>query len=243
MHSADIVRIARQRAGITQRQLADRSGHPRETIARWETGAQEPPLSTLRHVVEACGLDLVTSLTTADRSLAEGVADQVALEPQARLRRLVPAPDYREVSRALSWLAKARSESVLIGDIAAVLLGAAQRPTVPAAEFVAADPVAMETEMRRGGLEPRDTEGRWVDTDRRAEWTLPTHGTLILAVGVPGTGDFVDLNRSALDITVGKTILRVAHPRDLLRIAEASPRADVRSRAPGLRALLSGFDA
>jgi hypothetical protein len=37
-----------------------------------------------------------------------------------------------------------------------------------------------------------------------------------------------------------KTSIRVAHPRDLLRMADASPRESERARVPGLRALLDG---
>lgn len=241
--SSDIIRIARYRAGITQQQLAVRSGHPRETIARWENGAQEPSFATLRDVVQACGLDLVASLARHDRSHREAVADQLRLGAEDRLRRLLPAAESDAVVRSLSWLAGARSRAIVIGDVAAVLSGSGQRPAEPAVEFVAADPVAIEDDMRAAGLEPRDTPERWSTEDRRATWTLPNHAPLVLASVVPGTRDFADLRRSSHELLVGRARVSVAHPRDLLRMAEASPREERRARAPALRALLVEWSA
>ena len=100
MTSSDIVRIARQRAGLTQRQLAQRSGHPRETIARWETGAREPSLESLRALVRACGLELVLALAAGDDSLTELVDDQLALAPVDRLQKLLPADEAADAMRA-----------------------------------------------------------------------------------------------------------------------------------------------
>jgi transcriptional regulator with XRE-family HTH domain len=234
------VRIARQRAGITQRQLADRTGRPRETIARWESGAMEPSLAALNEVVEACELDLVVHLTRRDTSLDELVEDQLAVSPAARLERLLPGAAKREALRALRWLARARSPAIVIGDIAAALQGAPQHPRDSHVEFVSGDPVAMEREMRDGGLDPFDTDERWADVDRRAPWLLPGGGTVVLASNVPGTDDYRDLRRAArtVDLPRGEHIA-AAHPRDLLRIAEASIHEDDWARAPGLRALLA----
>jgi hypothetical protein len=62
---------------------------------------------------------------------------------------------------------------------------------------------------------------------------------LAIARNIPGTGDYRDLRRSALPVTVDRrTMVLVAHPRDLLRIADASPRESERTRVPGLQALL-----
>src|SRR5919197_3645180 len=109
MPNRDIFRIARQRAGITQQQLADRSGHPRETIARWEPGGREPSLATLNALVAACDLDLVIHLARKDPSLGELVADQLELTATERLGRLMPATARDDTLRALRWLAEART--------------------------------------------------------------------------------------------------------------------------------------
>jgi transcriptional regulator with XRE-family HTH domain len=240
VRSRDIVRIARQRAGITQQQLADRSGHPRETIARWETGAREPSLATLKVLVAACDLDLVIHLAQKDPSLDALVADQLALTPTERLGRLMPTAVSDDALRALRWLADTRTPIIVIGGVAAVLQGGPQQPRDGQVEFVSADPFAMEAQMRVAGLTPIDTDERWAEIDRRAPWDLPDGGTIALASNVPGTRDYPDLRRSARSVQLDDgTRVPVAHPRDLLRMADASPRESERARVPGLRALLS----
>jgi transcriptional regulator with XRE-family HTH domain len=239
MTSSDVVRIARQRAGLTQQQLADRSGHPRETIARWESGAREPSLSSLLRLVEAANLELVVHLAKQDSSLAEAVEDQLELRPAERLDRLLPRAGKEEALRALTWLARARTPAIVIAGLAGALQGAPQRPGSGQVEFVSADPGAMAQEMRAAGLVPIDSEERWADEDARAVWALPEGGTLAIASRVPGTGDYRDLRRSAQTVDLGAgTSIAVAHPRDLLRMADASPRDAERARAPGVRALL-----
>jgi transcriptional regulator with XRE-family HTH domain len=239
MRAQDVIRIARDRAGLTQQQLATRSGRPRETIGRWEAGSQLPSLDAVSALVSECQLDLVLRLTKRDTSLADRVGEQLALPPAKRLGRLLPAADVREVKRSLRWLASARTQTVVIGQTGAALLGAPQRPDSPQVEFVADDPVAIDRELRAAGLVPVDVEDRWRETDAREPWTLPGGGTLVMARNLPGTGDYRDLRRSATPTSIdAKAAVIVAHPRDLLRIADASPRESERSRAPGLQALL-----
>ena len=243
MTSRDLVRIARQRAGITQQQLADRSGHPRETIARWETGAREPSLATLKALVAACDLELVIHLAHKDPSLEELVADQLALTPTERLERLIPTTTMDATLHALRWLAEARTPVIVIGGVAAVLQGGPQQPGEGQVEFVSGDPFAAEMAMRGAGLIPLDTDERWADVDRRAAWVLPDGGTVALASNVPGTRDYPDLRRTARTVQLDDgTRVPVAHPRDLLRMADASLRESERARVPGLRALLSRLD-
>jgi transcriptional regulator with XRE-family HTH domain len=235
----DIVRIARQRSGLTQQQLAERSGHPRETIARWETGAREPSLASLDALVAACDLDLVIHLARRDRSLNELVADQLTLTPAERVRRLMPSGASDDTFTALHWLARARTPVIVIGSLAAVLQGGPQPPSDASVAFVTGDPFAMEAEMRRAGLVPIDTASRWSDADTHAEWELPGGPAVVLASNIPGTQDYRDLRRAARTVELDDTSIAVAHPRDLLRIADASPRESERARVPGLRALLS----
>lgn len=56
--SSRVLRHARRRAGLTQRQLAARSGIPQETIARIESGRTDPRVGTLDRLLEACGWGL-----------------------------------------------------------------------------------------------------------------------------------------------------------------------------------------
>jgi DNA-binding XRE family transcriptional regulator len=49
------LRVCRLRAGLTQRQLADRCGLARSTIGAYEGGAAEPTAAALEHLVRALG--------------------------------------------------------------------------------------------------------------------------------------------------------------------------------------------
>lgn len=53
-----MLRYARSRAGLTQRELAARSGVPQATIARIERGRADPRVDTLDRLLEACGFGL-----------------------------------------------------------------------------------------------------------------------------------------------------------------------------------------
>jgi transcriptional regulator with XRE-family HTH domain len=85
-----MVREARRRAGLTQRQLAAKSGIPQETIARIERGRADPRVTTLDRLLEACELGLevmprlgIGSLTTTSDSSSSADSRH---KPMARLR-------------------------------------------------------------------------------------------------------------------------------------------------------------
>ena len=53
-----MLRDARHRAKLTQRQLAAKAGIPQETIARIECGRADPRINTLDRLLAACDLGL-----------------------------------------------------------------------------------------------------------------------------------------------------------------------------------------
>jgi len=53
-----MLKHARGRAGLTQRQLALKAGIPQETIARIESGRVDPRVGTLDRLLEGCGFGL-----------------------------------------------------------------------------------------------------------------------------------------------------------------------------------------
>ena len=53
-----MVRHARKRAGLTQRELAAKAGIPQESIARIERGRVDPRVGTLDRLLEACAFGL-----------------------------------------------------------------------------------------------------------------------------------------------------------------------------------------
>lgn len=102
MLSADLVREARLRAGLTQAELGRRLGKPQSTIARWETGAARPSLETLREAVRACGLEFTFGLANYDDSYLSHINRYLALSPAERVRGAVDrARVFRGIGEAV----------------------------------------------------------------------------------------------------------------------------------------------
>jgi transcriptional regulator with XRE-family HTH domain len=92
MTSADLLREARLRAGLTQAELGRAARCSQSAIARWESGRVQPSLETLRDLIRACRLELTFGLANYDDSYdhyinrlldmtpAERVADAIARE-------------------------------------------------------------------------------------------------------------------------------------------------------------------
>jgi transcriptional regulator with XRE-family HTH domain len=91
VRSADLIREARLRAGLTQYQLADRTGRDRSVIARWEQGAVAPSLETLVELVRACGFELPLELVPRDDADLERLRKNVLLSPERRVQRILQA--------------------------------------------------------------------------------------------------------------------------------------------------------
>ncbi len=85
MLSADLLREARLRSGLTQAELGRRVGKPASMISRWERGRVEPSLETLRRLVRACGLELGFRLAAYDDSYVNDIEEYLDLSPFARL--------------------------------------------------------------------------------------------------------------------------------------------------------------
>jgi len=62
----ELLKAARDRAGITQRELARRAGTSQAMVARIERGQQSPSIATLDRLVRACGLDLSVDIGFAE---------------------------------------------------------------------------------------------------------------------------------------------------------------------------------
>jgi len=91
MRSADLIREARLRAGLTQYELAERSGRDRSVIARWEQGTVAPNLETLVELVRACGFDLPLELVAHDPSREERLRKNALRSPERRVLRYLQA--------------------------------------------------------------------------------------------------------------------------------------------------------
>ena len=67
-YGGDLVREARKRAALTQRELAERAGTVQPVVARWESGRTAISLDDVRRLVRLCGFDLEIMLVPADDS-------------------------------------------------------------------------------------------------------------------------------------------------------------------------------
>jgi transcriptional regulator with XRE-family HTH domain len=88
---AEILRYARRRAGLTQRQLAERAGVPQPAIARIESGAVSPRVRTLLPLIEATGFafELAPRIGDGvDRTLIRSSLDR---SPEERVRAATAA--------------------------------------------------------------------------------------------------------------------------------------------------------
>ncbi|MCU1373307.1 MAG: hypothetical protein JWO68_593 [Actinomycetia bacterium] len=70
--AAALLREARRRAGLSQRQLGARAGVQQPVIAAYEGGRRQPSFPTLRRLLQAAGFDLDTRLR-AVRALPDDV--------------------------------------------------------------------------------------------------------------------------------------------------------------------------
>ena len=89
MRSATLIREARLRAGLTQAELAERSGKDRSVIARWEQDMVSPNVDTLIEVVRACGWDIPLELVPFDPDEQERLAERARLSPERRVDALL----------------------------------------------------------------------------------------------------------------------------------------------------------
>ena len=89
VRSAALIREARLRAGLSQQQLAERSGKDRTVIARWEQGLVAPSIDTLVELLRSCGFDLPLELVEYDPRPDERIREIQLLSPERRLDRLL----------------------------------------------------------------------------------------------------------------------------------------------------------
>jgi uncharacterized protein len=62
-----LLRQARQRAGLSQVELAARAGVTQSVISSYESGHRQPSVPTLAAMIEAAGFELVTAVRRQPR--------------------------------------------------------------------------------------------------------------------------------------------------------------------------------
>ena len=81
MVGGELVREGRKRAGLTQKELADRAGTTQSAIARLEAGRTSPTLEAVERLLRLCGFQLIVELAPYD--------DSDVVQAEARLRQSV----------------------------------------------------------------------------------------------------------------------------------------------------------
>lgn len=228
MIGGDLILMARRRAHLTQRELAQLIGCQQATIARWERGDRLASYEDVQNAAAACGLALDVHLAREDRSWWPQVAVQLDREPAQRVRELTP-PGGFDAAPVLQVLADTRLPAIVIGEVAGALHGWPLALSGEVVEICAkADQDGMNTVVTR--LKAREIAENVHE--------LPSGGRLINTDAPPGTSGISDLARSAETVEVDGGTVRVAGLRDLLRIADASSGPDARRHALALHAVL-----
>jgi transcriptional regulator with XRE-family HTH domain len=106
MNGGQLIREARRRAGLTQRELAGRAGTTQSAIARIERGATEPSYARVGSLVEACGFELIPRIGRLDESDWSVASANLLLSPEARVGQHRSALRFARAGREA--LARAR---------------------------------------------------------------------------------------------------------------------------------------
>lgn len=100
MISGDLLREARLRAGLTQRELASRARTSQSAVARWESGEVVPSFERLRELVRASGLELTVGLANYDDSYDEWILMALDQPPADRLAAATHAAQmWRDIQK------------------------------------------------------------------------------------------------------------------------------------------------
>lgn len=103
--SAALVREARRRSALSQRELAQRAGTSQSVVARIELGQVSPSADTLERLLGAAGFELRTELVPralADTHMLEDVARILRLTPEERLLEARNLGRFESAARRVS---------------------------------------------------------------------------------------------------------------------------------------------
>jgi transcriptional regulator with XRE-family HTH domain len=229
--SATLIREARLRAGLTQQELAERSGRQRSVIARWEQGAIEPSLETLLEIIGICGFALPTELVPREEAADERLQKNALLSPERRVQRALraPLPDSAfDPYAILVSLERWRTAYVLIGSFARIIQGAEETTDgvdiAPSLRGPNLDRLALVlTDL--GAQRPNRQPAALDELSARTgplELTTPTGRLLVVPEPAGTRGGYDDLRRAATREPIGKGVrVPVASTADLARMLAA----------------------
>jgi len=252
----ELIREARLRAGLTQKELSELTGRERSVIARWEQGAISPPIDSLMEIIHACGFDLPLTLMEIDKSADEELREALMATPSERVEWLLGQMRARKgrslAGRASSMLdphellgaIQARNVNlVVIGAFARVVRGTREltagvdiTPSMREENLVRLGQALEDLDARRSdqaALELRNLEEPAVELETRA-------GALKLVPEPAGTRGYDDLRRRADGEPLGRGLRpQIASTDDLARMLGALDRDHDLERLLRLRRLMN----
>lgn len=99
MSAAEVLRVARRRAGLSSRALARRAGTSHATLLAYESGKKNPRVETFERIVRAAGFAADVDLTVRpDADEAERIAKGCELAEVLDLAAQFPADHQRHLS-------------------------------------------------------------------------------------------------------------------------------------------------
>jgi transcriptional regulator with XRE-family HTH domain len=234
MKAARALRWARLTAGLSQRQLAEKSGLPQSTIGRIEAGLVDPRVGTLSKLLRACGYDLEVLERIGigvDRTLMRPVAPERGAEALAviasssrNLRRFVAStrgetvtdPDVLfDPGHAIRTLVGHDVKFVVADGVAACLLGS---PTFAEALDVCPEPSVANADALASALRAlRAIPGGGESFDTQA-------GRVCCLDTPSGSGGYADLARKATRFRLDDLEFAVVSLDDLIRMKRAAGR-------------------
>ena len=207
-----IVRQARRRARLTQRELAARVGTTQSALARLERGDAEPSFRRVLELVRASGFEL--RMQVREPSVVDAVEQ--------------PPPDLA----SLAPLVRRGVRAVVSGRVAARLRGCPVAATVPCVvpDVSRSNLQALSLALDDMGARLRTPDGTGsLPFDRsatglgdRPAWRLATaQGDVDIVFAPAGTGGFGDLATDASPVPTAAGALLVASVDDVTRQLEA----------------------
>ncbi len=103
MSAADVIYIARQRAGLSQRELGERAGIAQNAVARIENGHVEPSFALVTRLLRAADHDLDFKAVVRERSWEADIRRRLQITPT---ERVAMAATHSNVLRRLQGIAR-----------------------------------------------------------------------------------------------------------------------------------------
>ncbi|NBC65881.1 MAG: helix-turn-helix domain-containing protein [Bacteroidetes bacterium] len=104
INPVNLLRAARDRAGLTQRELADRAGKAQSVIARIESGKTSPRVDTLNHLLASAGFEVKAELSIGqveNSHMMDDISRILNLSPEQRLDELKKVSLFLDSSKEM----------------------------------------------------------------------------------------------------------------------------------------------